>query len=86
MLDIGMPQLKRIRRHEDELTTMHEAPYLVGEVFRAAAPAFLLKEAAASELTEVIAKVLKGGSYVTPRASERCPAHSSVAGSHSSLG
>jgi len=47
---------------------MHEDP--VGEAFRAAASAFLLKEAAASELTEAIAKALKGGSYVTPRASE----------------
>ena len=41
---------------------MHEDTYLIGEAFRAAASAFLLKEAAA--------KVLKGGSYVTPRASE----------------
>jgi DNA-binding NarL/FixJ family response regulator len=49
---------------------MHEDPYLVGEAFRAGASAFLLKEAAASELTEAIAKALKGGSYVTPSASE----------------
>jgi len=40
------------------------------ESFRAGASAFLLKEAAASELTQAIDQVLKSGTYVTPRAVE----------------
>ena len=48
---------------------MNEDPYLVGEAFRAGASAFLLKQAAGLELTLAIEKVLKGGSYVTPSAS-----------------
>jgi DNA-binding NarL/FixJ family response regulator len=47
--------------------TMHEDPDLVGESFRAGASAFLLKEAAVSELTEAIEQVLKGGSYLCAR-------------------
>jgi DNA-binding NarL/FixJ family response regulator len=43
--------------------TMLEDPDLVGESFRVGGSAFLLKEAAVSELTEAIDKVLKGGSY-----------------------
>jgi DNA-binding NarL/FixJ family response regulator len=42
----------------------------VGEAFRAGASAFLLKQAAASELTDAVEKVLTGGSYVTPRAAK----------------
>jgi DNA-binding NarL/FixJ family response regulator len=45
-------------------------PQLVGEAFRAGASAFLLKQSAASELTDAVEKVLKGGSYVTPRAAK----------------
>ncbi len=80
VLDIGMPQLNGFdagRKLKQTLPnvklifmTMHEDPYLVGKAFRAGASAFLLKEAAASELTEAIDQVLKGGSYVTPSASE----------------
>jgi DNA-binding NarL/FixJ family response regulator len=80
ILDIGMPQLNGIdagHKLKQSLPnvklifmTMHEDPYLVGAAFRAGASAFLLKEAAASELTEAIDQVLKGGSYVTPSASE----------------
>ena len=71
MLDIGMPQLNGSDAMKMSLRpTMHEDPYLVGEAFRAAASAFPLQEAAASELTEAIAKVLKGGSYVMPSGSE----------------
>jgi DNA-binding NarL/FixJ family response regulator len=47
--------------------TMNEDPELVGEAFRAGASAFLLKQAAAAELIGALEKVLKGGSYVTPR-------------------
>jgi FixJ family two-component response regulator len=50
--------------------TMNEDPELVGEAFRAGASAFLLKQSAAFELTDAVEKVLKGGSYVTPRAAK----------------
>ena len=80
VLDIAMPHLNGLdagRQLKHALPkvklifmTMHEDPYLVGEAFRAGASAFLLKEAAASELTDAIDQVLKGGSYVTPSAAE----------------
>jgi DNA-binding NarL/FixJ family response regulator len=80
VLDIAMPQLNGLdagRQLKQALPkvklvfmTMHEDPYLVGEAFRAGASAFLLKEAAASELTDAIDQVLKGGTYVTPSAAE----------------
>ncbi len=63
-LKLVLPKVKLI------FMTMHEDPYLVGEAFRAGASAFLLKEGAASELTEAIDQVLKGGTYVTPGSSE----------------
>jgi DNA-binding NarL/FixJ family response regulator len=46
--------------------TMNEDPQLVGEAFRTGASAFLLKQSAASGLTDAVEKVLKGSSYVTP--------------------
>lgn len=80
VLDIAMPHLNGLdagRQLKNTLPsiklifmTMHEDPYLVGEAFRAGASAFLLKEAAASELTDAIERVLKGGSFVTPSASK----------------
>lgn len=80
VLDIGMPHLngfdagKKLKHSLPNVKlvfmTMHDDPYLVGEAFRAGASAFLLKEAAASELTDAIEQVLKGGSYVTASASE----------------
>ncbi len=80
VLDIAMPQLNGLdaARHLKQtmpavklvFLTMNEDPYLVGEAFRAGASAFLLKQAAALELTDAINRVLKGGSYVTPHASE----------------
>jgi DNA-binding NarL/FixJ family response regulator len=80
VLDIGMPQLNGLdagRQLKHSLPkvklifmTMHQDPYLVGEAFRAGASAFLLKEAAVSELTEAIDRVLKGGSYITPSAAK----------------
>jgi DNA-binding NarL/FixJ family response regulator len=80
VLDIAMPQLNGLdaARHLKPalpklkliFMTMNEDPDLVGEAFRAGASAFLLKQAAAFELMEAIEKVLKGGSYVTPRAAE----------------
>jgi DNA-binding NarL/FixJ family response regulator len=80
VLDIGMPQLNgldagRQLKHALPDTklifmTMLEDPYLVGEAYRAGASAFLLKEAAVSELTEAIDRVVKGGTYTTPSAAE----------------
>jgi DNA-binding NarL/FixJ family response regulator len=63
-LKAKMPRLKLI------FMTMHEDPYLVGEAFRAGGSAFLLKEAAAKELTDALDQVLTGGSYITPSAKE----------------
>ena len=80
VLDIAMPQLNGLdaARHLKRILpqvklifmTMNEDPYLVGEAFRSGASAFLLKQAAAFELMTAIEQVLKGGSYVTPSASE----------------
>jgi DNA-binding NarL/FixJ family response regulator len=80
VLDIGMPQLNGLdagRQLKQALPntklifmTMLEDPYLVGEAYRAGASAFLLKEAAVSELTEAIDRVLKGGTYTSPSAAE----------------
>ena len=78
VLDIAMPQLNGLEaaRHLKQsmpktklvFLTMNEDPELVGEAFRAGASAFLLKQAAALELNEAVEKVLKGGSFLTPRA------------------
>jgi DNA-binding NarL/FixJ family response regulator len=80
VLDIAMPQLngldagRKLKRDMPKVKlvfmTMNEDPYLVGEAFRAGASAFLLKQAAGLELNEAIEQVLKGGSYVTPRAAK----------------
>jgi DNA-binding NarL/FixJ family response regulator len=78
VLDIAMPRLNGLDAARELkakmpkvkliFMTMHEDPYLVGEAFRAGGSAFLLKEAAASELTDAVDQVMKGGSYVTPSA------------------
>ncbi len=80
VLDITMPHLNgldagrqlkaKMPRTKLIFMTQHEDPYLVGEAFRCGASAFLLKEAAASELIDALDEVLKGGSYVTPSAAE----------------
>jgi DNA-binding NarL/FixJ family response regulator len=80
VLDIAMPELngldaaRQLRRTLPKVRliflTMNQDPYLVGEAFRAGASAFLMKQAAALELTDAIEQVLKGGSYVTPSANE----------------
>ena len=80
VLDIAMPHLngldagrqlkKKMAAVKLIFLTMNEDPYLVGEAFRAGASAFLLKQAAGMELTDAIAKVLKGGTYVTPSAAK----------------
>jgi DNA-binding NarL/FixJ family response regulator len=80
VLDIAMPRLngldaarqlkQTVPKAKLIFMTMNEEPDLVGEAFRAGASGFLLKQAAAFELTEAIDKALKGGSYVTPSAAE----------------
>jgi DNA-binding NarL/FixJ family response regulator len=80
VLDIAMPELNgldaarhlkhSVPRAKLVFLTMNEDPQIVGEAFRAGASAFLLKQAAALELTEAVEKVLMGGSYVTPRAAK----------------
>ena len=80
VLDIAMPQLngldaaRSFKRSESKakliFMTMHEDPDLVGEAFRAGGSGFLLKHAAAFELTDAVEKVLKGGMYLTPRAAK----------------
>jgi len=78
VLDIAMPRLNGLdaaRQLKAKaptakliFMTMHNDPYLVKEAFRAGGSAFLLKEAAAAELTDALEEVLRGGSYVTPSA------------------
>jgi len=80
VLDIAMPEMngldaaRHLKRSVPKakliFLTMNEDPQLVGEAFRSGASAFLLKQSAAFELTEAVEKVLKGGSYVTPRAAK----------------
>jgi len=80
VLDIAMPHLngldagrqlkKKMPAVKLIFLTMNEDPFMVGEAFRAGASAFLLKQAAGLELTDAIAKVLKGGTYVTPSAAK----------------
>jgi DNA-binding NarL/FixJ family response regulator len=80
VLDIAMPQLNGLEaaRHLKQsmskakliFLTMHEDPDLVGEAFRAGGSGFLLKHAAVFELTVAVEKVLRGGTYVTPRAAK----------------
>ena len=66
VLDIAMPylngldagrQLKSRMPHVKLIfMTQHQDPFLVGEAFRAGGSGFLLKEAAASELTQALDK------------------------------
>jgi DNA-binding NarL/FixJ family response regulator len=80
VVDIAMPKLNGLDAAQNLkqkmpgvkliFMTMNEDPYLVGEAFRVGGSAFLLKQAAAFELTDAIEAVLKGGSYVSPQATK----------------
>jgi DNA-binding NarL/FixJ family response regulator len=80
VVDIAMPKLngldaaKNLKQKMPGVKlifmTMNEDPYLVGEAFRVGGSAFLLKQAAAFELTDAIEAVLKGGTYVSPQAAK----------------
>ena len=76
LLDISMPLLNGIdaaRKLRKDLpsarlifVTMHADSDYVAEAFRAGAMGYILKRAAASELTLAIRAVLKGNHYVSP--------------------
>jgi DNA-binding NarL/FixJ family response regulator len=80
VVDIAMPKLNGLDAAQNLkqkmpgvkliFMTMNEDPYLVGEAFRVGGSAFLLKQAAAFELTDAIEAVLKGGCYVSPQATK----------------
>jgi DNA-binding NarL/FixJ family response regulator len=80
VVDIAMPKLNGLDAAQNlkrkmpgvkiMFMTMNEDPYLVGEAFRVGGSAFLLKQAAAFELTDALEAVLKGGSYVSPQATK----------------
>ena len=69
-LDAGRQLKAKLPKTKLIFMTQHQDPYLVGEAFRCGASAFLLKEAAASELIDALEAVVKGLSYVTPSAAE----------------
>ena len=74
--DISMPLLngleaaRQIKRTLPDtkivFLTVNEDPELVTEAFQCGASGYVLKNSAASELTEAIEQVLRGRSYVTP--------------------
>jgi DNA-binding NarL/FixJ family response regulator len=78
VLDIAMPllngldaarQLKRAMPAVKVIfLTVNEDPDLAAEAFRAGGSAFLLKNSAASELSQAIQDVARGRSYITPLA------------------
>jgi|SRR5271157_3419704 len=80
VLDIAMPELngldaaRQLKRTMPGVKliflTVNKDPYIVREAFRAGASAFLLKHAAALELTDAIEQVLKGSTYVTSSVAE----------------
>jgi DNA-binding NarL/FixJ family response regulator len=80
VVDIGMPLLngleaaRQLKRLMPDLKviflTMNEDRDVAAEAFRAGASGYLLKNSAASELTQAIDEVLHGRSYVTPLAAQ----------------
>jgi len=76
LMDISMPllngldaarQLKKLQPDSKLLfLTMHSSPAYAAEAFKAGASGYLLKQSAASELTQAIAAVLRGQAYLTP--------------------
>ena len=76
LLDISMPLLngidtcrqlvKSLPRSRVIFLTMHADRIYVEEAFRAGCVGYLLKRAAASELSGAINTVMRGGKYVTP--------------------
>lgn len=77
LLDISMPLLngidacrqlvKSLRRVKVVFLTMHSGKVYVEEAMRAGGAGYLLKNSAASELTEAIKTVIRGEQYITSR-------------------
>ena len=59
-LDAGRQLKAKMPKTKLIFMTQHEDPYLVGEAFRCGASAFLLKEAAASELIDALDASIEG--------------------------
>src|SRR5947208_11466178 len=78
VLDVAMPLLngldtaRQLRRLMPEVKviflTMNEDPDVAAEAFRVGASGYLLKNSAASQLSQAIHEVFHGRSYVTPLA------------------
>jgi DNA-binding NarL/FixJ family response regulator len=81
LLDLGMPlfngldagqELKRILpKIKIIVVTMNEDPEVASMVLRNWASSYLLKKSASIELTQAIAEVLRGRSYVTPSIAQK---------------
>ena len=81
LLDLGMPlfngldagqELKRILpKIKIIVITMNEDPEVASTVLRNWASSYLLKKSASIELTQAIAEVLRGRSYVTPSIAQK---------------
>jgi DNA-binding NarL/FixJ family response regulator len=76
VLDIAMPHLNGLTAGEKLkrampfvkliYLTMNHDPDIAGEAFRLGASAYVLKDAAASDLQRAIREVVRGGYFVTP--------------------
>jgi DNA-binding NarL/FixJ family response regulator len=80
VLDISMPLLngldtaRKLKREMPKVKviflTINEDPDLVAEAFRVGASGYLLKNSAASELSQAVQEVFQGRSFVTPLATQ----------------
>jgi len=80
VLDIAMPLLngldaaRQLKRQAPAVKviflTVSEDPDLAAEAFRVGAAGYLLKNSAASELSQAIHEAIQGRSYVTPQATQ----------------
>jgi DNA-binding NarL/FixJ family response regulator len=83
VVDIGMPLLngldagERLKAAQPDVKviylTQNREPRLAMEAFRRKASGYLLKDSAASELTEAIRTALRGGHYVSPKIAAGLP-------------
>jgi DNA-binding NarL/FixJ family response regulator len=83
VVDIGMPLLngldagEQLKASQPDVKviylTQNREPRLAMEAFRRKASGYLLKDSAASELTEAIRTALRGGHYVSPKIAAELP-------------
>jgi DNA-binding NarL/FixJ family response regulator len=83
VVDIGMPLLngldagEQLKAAQPDVKviylTQNREPRLAMEAFRRKASGYLLKDSAASELTEAIRTALRGGHYVSPKIAAELP-------------